>query len=203
MILSTLAKLKAHLGIPSADTSKDAKLTMILEGASSYIEGQTSRQFELQSYTMKLSGDGSDTLVLPQYPILQDDESGELVPVITGLTLDGVNILSEIESGAIDVDAEAGILYRDSGWYAGRRNIVITYSAGYSLPDESGAETDADELPKDLELAAIRLSARVYERSTAEGTSSVSPASYSVQYAKSVDPEIVETLGRHSRVRVS
>jgi len=198
MMLSTLAKLKAHLGIPESDTSKDTKLTTLLEGSSEYIQGQTARKFELQSYSMKLSGNGTDELVLPQYPLLTDGEEIS----ITELLLDDVNILSEIASGDIDVDAEAGILYRSAGWYAGRRNIEISFSAGYVLPGESGSG-DAPDLPKDLELAAIRLAARVYERSTAEGTSSVSPSSYSVSYKDAVDPEIQETIARHARVRIA
>lgn len=199
MKLSTLTKLKRHLGIPVDDLTKNEMLNLLLTGSSNYIEGQTARALELQSHSLKLSGDGTDMLVLPQYPILMSDG----VPAISVLKVDDVDILAEIASGDIDVDDKTGILYRDQGWHEGRRNIEITFSAGYVLPgsDESGQET-ATTLPEDLELASIRLAARVYERSKAEGITSVSATSMSVNYKDSIDPEIVETIARHARVRI-
>lgn len=201
-MLSTLSKLKSHLGIPQSDVSKDAVLKTLLAGSSGYIEGQTARQLGITEHSLKLSGDGTDMLVLPQYPIMADDSN---VPAISALTIDDVDVSAEIASGAIDVDAVTGILYRESGgWRSGLRNIAITFKAGYRLPgDESDdAESDALEVPDDLQLAAIRLAARIYERRTAEGTTSVSPASYTVNYAAEVDGDIKATIGRYSRMRV-
>lgn len=199
MMLSTVTKLKRHLGLPAADLTKNPLLETLLAGSSAYIEGQTARKLSLQEHTLKLSGDGTDTLMLPQYPIMVDDA----VPAITALTLDDVNILAEIAAGDIDVDAETGILYRDAGWREGRRNITITFSAGYELPsvDESG-DDNAENVPEDLEMAAIRLAARVYERRTAEGVANASPASFSVTYKDAIDEDIQEVIGRYSRMRV-
>lgn len=201
MNLTTLEKVKNHLGIPEAETSKDAKLREIIDGVSEYIEGQTSRKFGAQIYTFKLSGDGSDELVLPQFPVIQDGDD----VAITSLTMDDVDIFSEIASGNIDVDAESGILYRKTGWTNGRRNIVITYAAGYMTPDESSLEsglTGAADLPKDLVLATTRIVARIYERSTAEGVASASPGSFSVSYKDSTDEELIATIGKYARARV-
>lgn len=201
MKLTTLAKVKSHLGIPSTDTSKDAKLQEIIDGISEYIEGQTSRKFGAQIYTLKLSGDGSDELVLPQFPIIEDGEE----VAITALSMDDVDIFAEIASGDIDVDAEHGILYREAGWRQGRRNITITYAAGYMTPDESSLEsglTGAEDLPKDISLATTRIVARIYERSTAEGVASASPGSFSVSYKDSTDEELIQTIGKYARARV-
>jgi len=204
MMLSTIAKLKAHLGIPAADTSKDAKLTTILSGASTYIEGQTARKFAAQVHRLKLSGDGSDELVLPQYPIVNAGTDADPDPAITTLKLDGVDILAEIAAGTIEVDLEAGILYRENDWREDKRNIEIVYSAGFSLPsDESGESgVSAGNVPEDLEMAVLRLAARIYERSTAEGVQSVSAGSFSTTYKDAVDEDIKQTIARHSRLRV-
>lgn len=203
MQLSTLAKLKAHIGIPSGDTTKDLKLDMILDGVSNYIEGQTARKLQLQLHDLKLSGDGSDELVLPHYPILVEDESGQQVAAVASLEIDSqeIDIDAELASGDLEIDAEAGIIYRKSGWSDGSRNIRIVYSAGYDMPGESG-DNAAETIPADLELAAIRLAARVYERSTAEGVASASPGGASFTYKDAVDDEIKETINRYSRVRV-
>jgi len=200
MELTTLAKLKAHLGLPSNDTAKDAVLSVIIAGSSRYIETQTARHFELQSHTLKLDGDGTDMLMLPEYPVLMDGDE----PAISVLKIGDTDILSEIASGDVDVDSKAGILYRSAGWLEGRRNITITFSAGYILPGESAGsgEEDAPDLPDELELACIRLSARVYERRTAEGVSNVSTAGFSANYAAEIDDDIQAIIGANSRMRV-
>ena len=199
MKLATLTQLKAHIGIPAHDTSKDAKLNLLLDGSSAYLEGQCSRKFELQQHDIKIDGSGLDSLVLPHYPILEAD--GEAA--ITTLAIDGSSVLSSIGS-TIDVDAQGGTLYRtDRVWPEGRRNIRIVFSAGYKLPgsDESGEE-DAPDVPTDLALAAIRLAARVFERSSAEGVSNVSRASTNFTFKDAIDDEIKQTIARHMRIRV-
>lgn len=190
MNLTTTARVKDHIGIPSADTSRDAKIAAIVGGVSRYVEGQTSRRFGLSERSLVLSGDGTDELILPDYPVIS----------ISALSVDGT-ALTEEQIEDLDKDLEAGILYRTAGWREERRNIRITLEAGYLDPDdeESGG---AVPLPEDLVLAATRLAARIYERSTAEGVASVSPSSFSVSYKDAMDEDIKETIARHSRVRI-
>lgn len=204
MKLATTSQLKAHLGIPAQDTSKDQKLSLLLEGSSSYLEGRTSRKFELQQHVLKLSGDGSDQLFLPHYPLLTDsDESGAGQYSITVLKIDDVSVLSEIASGNIDVDPATGILYRKTGvWTYGTRNISITFSAGYALPGDEESGDDREGVPADLALAAIRLAARVYERSTAEGVANVSRSSTSFTFKDAIDDEIKQTIEKYTKIRI-
>ncbi len=195
MKLATLSQLKSHLGIPQADTSKDTVLDFLLEGVSGSIETMTSRRFELQSHSLKLSGDGFDSLVLPHYPIHVEND----VVMITELTLDGVAIALT----TLDIEADGAILYRKAGvWNLGRRNIEITYSAGYKLAHtEEVGNTDAATVPAELQLATVRIAARVYERKTAEGVSSVSPASFTVNYKDYIDPDVKAMIDGHTRIR--
>jgi uncharacterized phiE125 gp8 family phage protein len=191
MNLTTTAKIKSHIGIPSADTSKDSKIATIISGVSAFFEGQCARSFEYKSYSAKLNGNGTDELMLPQYPIHQ----------VTEIIVDDVeiDIDAEVAAKTLDIDQETGILYRTSGWSAGKRNIEITFTAGYTESEESG---DVGPIPADLELAVTRMVARIYERSTAEGVSSVSPQSYSVNYMENVDADILATIARYQKTRV-
>lgn len=199
MNLTTRAKVKSHLGIPSADTSKDAILDQIIAGVSGFIETQTNRKFEVVQYTEIFDGHGGDEIVLRQYP---------LVDVIS-ITIDGaaVDLDQEEEDETVIIDREEGSVWRQYGFRAGRKNIKVVYTAGFLPPVDSGESGDeesgdAGEIPTALEAAAIRLSARVYERRTAEGVSSVSPGSFSVQYKDSVDADITGVLEAFKKRRV-
>lgn len=196
MKLTTITRLKRHLGLPLSDLSKNDKLSMIIEGVSSFIEGQTARRLALQDYTLKLDGEGADIICLPHYPILLVDSEA----AVTSVKIDGV----EVDISTLDIDNETGIIYHPYRWPVGRRNIEISFSAGYVLPNssESGQE-DGELLPQDLELAAIRLAARVYERSTAEGVSSVSTDSFNANYREALDPDIEQIIARHAKARIT
>lgn len=192
MNLTTTAKVKEHIGIPAADTSRDNKIGALIPGVSKYIEGQCSRNFEYTSYDFKLSGDGTDELMLPIYPVKE----------IVSLAIDGVD-LTEAQIDSLDIDQKTGIVYAPAGivFSSGRRNIEISVMAGYIDPDES-QEGDIPTIPEDLELAARRLTAKIYEKSTAEGVVSVG-GTFKVQYADAADEDIKETIGRYSRIKVA
>ena len=192
-MLSTVAKVKAHVGIKESDTSKDAILEVILKGASKWIENKTGRNFELLERTEFYDGAGTDELFLNQYPI---DEVTEIKLSGTAIDMD-----AETANDNLIIDETMGSIFRRSGWPEGRKNISVKYTAGYVLPDtdESG---ETPNLPEDLELAAIRLTARVYERRTAEGVTSVSPASFSANFASDVDSDIMATINHYRKLKV-
>lgn len=200
MNLTTRNKVKRHLGIPLSNTTKDAIIDQIIPGVSGFIEAQTNRKFGVEEYTEIRDGEGFDEMVLRQYPIVD----------VISLTINGsaVDLDQEEEDESFILDREEGSIYREAGFSAGRKNIKVVYTAGYAAPeddDESGAGEESgsgDELPSALEAAAIRLSARVYERRTAEGVSSVSPGSFSVQYKDAVDADIVSVLESFKKRRV-
>lgn len=201
MNLTTISKLKQHIGIPSSMTSKDTLLEQIIEGASAFIEEYTHREFGVKEYTEVLDGTPHDEIFLKQYPVVN----------VLSLTINGneIDLDTEEESDQFIVEKESGSVYRENGFGGGRKSVRITYTAGYNLPeasDESGSEqyeSGADEnLPASIEACAIRLSARVYERRTAEGVSSVSPGSMSVQYKDAVDSDIVTILDNNRKRRI-
>lgn len=200
MKLTTRSKVKAHLGIPRANTSKDSIIDQIIDGVSGFIETQTHRTFEIKEYTEIMDGTRYDEIFLKEYP-LRD--------VLT-LKIDGVEIDldAEEEADSLIIDKEVGSIWRDNGFTGGRKSLRVTYEAGYNLPEEneeSGSEESGatgEYLPDAIEAAAIRLSARVYERRTAEGVSSVSGDSMSVNYKDAVDSDVISIIEAHTKRRV-
>ena len=200
MKLTTRSKVKAHLGIPRANTSKDSIIDQIIDGVSGFIETQTHRNFAIKEYTEVLDGTPYDEIFLKEYP-LRD----VLTLKINGVEID---IDAEEEAETIIIDKEVGSVYRENGFGSGRKSLRITYEAGFNLPeenDESGNEESGEtgeNLPDAIEAAAIRLTARVYERRTAEGVSSVSGDSMSVNYKDAVDADVISIIEAHTKRRV-
>lgn len=201
MKLTTRSKVKAHIGIPAANTAKDALLDQIIEGVSGFIETTTNRVFDVTEYEEVLDGTPLDEIFLKQYP---------LIDVLT-LTISGneVDLDAEEESETVVIDRDAGSIYRESGFGSGRKAVRVSYTAGYVLPeedesgvDDSGPAAEGENLPGALEGAAIRLSARVYERRTAEGVTSVSPTGLSITYKDAIDADIVTILQAYTKRRI-
>lgn len=203
MKLTTLRKLKQHIGIPLSNTTKDALLDQIIEGVSGFIETTTHREFGVKEYREVRDGTDDDEIFLPQYPLVD----------VLSLTINGnqdIDLDAEEEAETVIIDKEAGSIFRQYGFGSGRKGLRITYTAGYNLPDpaddESGVdgyESGADEnLPSAIESAAIRLSARVYERKTAEGVASVSPTGISITYRDAIDADITTILESFTKRRL-
>lgn len=199
MNLTTLAKVKSHLGI--SGTSKDAVLSQIITGVSGFIENHTHREFSVKQYTEVRDGCGEDEIFVAQYPLRE----------VISLHIDTreIDLDAEEESGRTIITRDTGSIFRKDRFSYGRRNIKIVYEAGFNSPedaDESGVDDESgdagEDLPRDLEAAAIRMSARVYERRTAEGVSSVSPGSFSVQYKDAVDADITGVLDSYIKRRL-
>ena len=122
--LATLARLKDEAGI--ADTAHDVQLTNLLHGVSQKFATYCRRPIAAAGVTEVLSGDGWTPHLLLRYP-------AEAVSVVeeNGLAL------------AVDVgfafDAGSRILWRlaTSSWASGKRNVRVTYTAGYaSIPED-------------------------------------------------------------------
>lgn len=152
--LTTLANAKDELGL--TDSSQDDRVERYILQASSACQGFTDRDFRKESTVERLQGSGTRRLVLSRTPVVS----------ITSVVIDGETIdASEYEIE----DAAAGVLYRESGWpridavvvgsiardaIAGtaKRDVVVTYTGGYVLPNDSPGTRD---LPQDVEAACI------------------------------------------------
>jgi hypothetical protein len=138
--LTTLAALKAWLGLPASASPNDATLSALITAGSRAIYALLSRPGLLpQSYRETIDGE-SRRLFLRQWPVLQ----------IASVTLDGFAIPPATPvSGPCDF----GYLLRPDdvappgrqqaldifGWHIHprRQNLVVVYSAGYAVQGEA------------------------------------------------------------------
>lgn len=134
-LLTTLDRLKDELGIPQTDTSDDDVLYDTLVRASSAIVRTTGRTFlGVATYQETLAGSGSQLLALSNVPVLAVTEvlaDQDALPTLVDDRDDGYAI----------EDAQAGALYRPSGWTRGsgaRRWGQESYGSRYILPLTSG-----------------------------------------------------------------
>lgn len=159
--MTTVTTVKSFTGIPAADLSKDSLLEFLINAASERIEKYCSRHFEKATYTEYHRGHERQRLLLNQYPIVS----------VTSVELNG-SVLASTEYET--EDADAGILYRETGWpwrgysigLVGEpgisvRNIKVVYVAGYVLPKDA-TEQNPRTLPYELEQACISFVAHLY-----------------------------------------
>lgn len=130
--LATLAAVKAELAI--TDDAQDSHLGDLLDQASAAIAVYCSRVFGLEAVqeTFRWAGP-AETLVLARVPVVS----------IASVTEDGTALAAE----DYEVDEGAGLLYRLRGDYRSRwcaRKVVVSYSAGWLLPEDEGANLPAD-----------------------------------------------------------
>ena len=162
--LCTLANVKLLLGV--GDTTKDTLLEMLITRASAAICAQTGRVLKRATYTSEpYAVNGQPYLYLKQWPI----------QTLTSVTLGGALLTVDVDYYMSAADAAVGRIYRPQGWngamlsrglipdaYDGDRDILVTYEAGYYLPDDVTTAPatphyvagSADSLPADLEAIA-------------------------------------------------
>ena len=134
--LITLDELKEVLGIPPANTTKDAALQGTIDAVSTGICNYCDRQFVVQVYRDRFRFPCVWTYGQPlrarQFPIETDGTGDALLTV----TVDG-NVLDPAE---YDLDIDNGRIYPIGGW--GATAIVLDYTAGF------------DPIPADVKSAA-------------------------------------------------
>lgn len=161
MPFGTLASFKEWATALQIDFSawSDTLLTDILNNATNWIRNYTNRQLDKQTFDEKYDGDGSDILVLRQYPIIL------LNSVKIGTTL----TVADLPLANPQRDDPAGILYAQqlrispfAVWPVGRQNIQVNYDAGLDpIP--------ADLIDAERKVALINLVALNPEEFEREG----------------------------------
>ena len=144
--LATRAYVKGELSI--ADNSEDARIDAYIAQASAAIAGWCGRVFarETVTETFRLTSPiALDHLVLRRFPVVS----------IVSVVEDGTSL----DAADYEVNTESGVLFRLSGddlssWCATK--IVVSYTAGYSLPNSA---------PEALQRACVDLVS--YYRSSA------------------------------------
>lgn len=149
--LCTLADLRTYLKIASTDTGQDAHLENLIMRATAFIQTITRRTILSAEQTIYCSGDGTNTLMLPDYPVtavslVEDSLSGDAEFSFTDSDLN--------EEFGFDDDGElilmGGYIFRSPSGSVPARNYKVTYTAGYSAR------------PEDLRQVCVELAAAKY-----------------------------------------
>lgn len=156
-MLCTLSDVKTMLNIPLEDTTKDAKLNLMIKQVSSLIEGFIGYKLARAEYTEEVQAENNRQLLqLNHFPLQSVSEVTMGGEVITDYQL-------------FPVYNRWGMLYRGLGWggkaytrgfthdiVSGVWDVKVTYIAGYYLPgDENYIEGAEDSLPYDIVTCCI------------------------------------------------
>ncbi len=178
MSLAVLADLKTYLGISSA--SADAELQRMLDIASVMVEQYCERTFLTATYTVKRSGHNTDLLLLKNTPIT----------AISALYIDGTAVAASsdgllVPGFVFDATGEPPGVWLVGGqlFTQGRKNISITYTAGYG----SGA------IPMDIQHATIEIAAQTMREKDWIGYSSKTLAGETVSFLRNAFPDSAKT----------
>ncbi len=152
--LTTVPKVRQFFGIQN--TEDDARLGALITACSKAIAQYLSRSLLAQEYVAeRYDGNDSDILMLRAYPLIS----------ISLLTINGVTQTASsdglLQSGYYPGDNYV-FLVGGNRFPRGRRNVVITYEAGYTTIPEDVAEA-CIELVGDR----FKLPSRLGERSKA------------------------------------
>ncbi|GHU75678.1 hypothetical protein AGMMS49992_20120 [Clostridia bacterium] len=147
--LTTLEAVKAFLGIQPDDHDADARLILLINAASSYLEAMTGRKFKLDTYTQRYQAPGQQELVLEQYPIRE----------VYNIKDSKADRVFDEDTYNIDKLGRIGVVWMDEGWPPRyhRRGLaydpifsslylIVNYLAGYVLPQDATADTPFDWL---------------------------------------------------------
>lgn len=197
--LTTVAKVKARLPNVAA-SGLDSLIESLINQATDYIEKFCTRRFLKTAYVEeKYDGDNEDgdvsrTLILNQYPV--DEAATFKIEYRTSREND---TWSEIDTDTYDLNAEAGIVYYDSHFPAGKRNIRVTYTAGY-LIDFPNETTSTHTLPFDLTEACETLAVREFKRRDDIGLSAKTISEDQITFLNKIDAKIATTLAKYQRI---
>lgn len=156
-MLCKLSDVKTLLGISQQDTTKDAKITLVIKSVSAQIENYIGYKLGFGTYTDELHNVNSRQLIqLNHFPLRTVSSV-----TIKDRPIEDYKIIPEY--------ARWGRLYKGDGWsgdyytrgftrdiVAGEWEIVVSYTAGYYLPGDTNYVEGADDsLPYDIMSACL------------------------------------------------
>lgn len=151
-MLCTLSQVKTLLGIPQDVTTEDEKLTLLIKSASAKIEGFIGYSLKRADYTEEVhSVNNRQLLQVNHFPIQS----------VSSVTIKDVPVT---DYKLFPEYQKWGRLYRGIGWtgdvytrgfthdvVSGFWEVVVSYTAGYYLPNDEGYVEGADNsLPYEI-----------------------------------------------------
>lgn len=176
--LATVQDLAERMGTQFDPTNLRA--IRALEDASALVQGYTNRSFGLvEDEEVVLHGSGTQTLLLPEFPVLEVTDVTLLDSdgTMTTLVFWGAGPWGGATNPSIyyRLVAQQGILVRvDCIWPKGYANVLVTYTHGYAV------------IPDGIKAATCEIAARLEATTASVGSSglvtSETVGNYSVTY---------------------
>lgn len=196
--MTTLARAKAFMEIGGG--ADDELITSLINSVTDFVERYCDRRFDETVYTNELyDGNGSDKLLLKQYPI----STSAAFTLQRRTSTDNSSGWETINSTEYFIKYVQGIVQWASGAFENIPQFYrITYTAGYAF-DNAGAGVTMESLGLgDLEFAIWKLVNQAYKnRRVSANVTSESIGDYSVTFRKQVmmDDELKGILDKHRR----
>jgi hypothetical protein len=175
---TTLANVRAALGVPSGVTRHDARINLYLSGIDAEILGLIGQAgFTSQTYSETYDVDGPRESALPlrHWPVTN----------VAAVTNDGSAVsLSDVY---VDPDSRSTLKLKGSGSFfvEGRQKVQVTYTAGQAIPG-------------DLTVAATLLVAAKVNAGGHAGLESESSNGYDYKRAtSSLPPEVAAVIAKY------
>jgi len=199
--LTTKARFIAFAGLTNLSAAEETVVEIIINSVTEYIENYCQRRFKETLYTEEVyDGDGSEFIMLKQYPLKADST------VTLGYRSSTVNKdnWGSIDSEDYFIDYNSGTLEIANGHFTNQaRKFRVTYTAGFDF--DNSTTFLADTTAGDIEYATWKLCETMWaRRKGGVGVKAEKLGDYSVTYAKAVfeSPEIKEVLDKYARVSV-
>lgn len=173
--LVSLATLRGYLDVANSD--QDGRLTEMINWMSAEVCNYCNRTFAKTTYTnIYLDGDGSDTLLLPNYPIVSVSDLRDDVDRDFGedSIIDAEDYMPIADEGIIQLEG-------DLVFSRGKKNIRVSFVAGY------------DTIPYDVQHAVLEWAATIWKKITEKrfGVQSVSIGDRRIDYGNEKMPATV------------
>ena len=163
-MLCTLSDVKTMLNISAEDTTQDAKLNLLIKQYSALIEGYIGYKLARANYTEEVHCENNRQVVYCNHFPVQSVSS----VTVGGEAITDFKLLPEY--------TRWGGLYRGLGWgqkafvrgfthdiVAGVWDVLVSYTAGYYLPNDTGyVAGNDDSLPYDITTCCINLVVEKY-----------------------------------------
>lgn len=177
--LTTLAAVKAWLGISSDVTTNDALLARLITSASQRIQTIINRTILSDDYEEVRDGTGGVLLVTREYPITE----------VSAVDVDGVAVGQGNALLPGFYHNNVAVILNGRQFTKGYGNVRISYTAGY------------ESIPSDLEQACIEIVAYAFKGRDRIGLSSKGLAGETTSYLTSEIPDSARAvINRYMRV---
>lgn len=175
MSWASAAQVRSYLGVTA--TTDDTRIQALVDACAQFIETYTNRSYEEAEYTETIDGTGKDEVMLGNYPVT----SVSFVS-IDGKSVGPVPTPNDFVTTGFMFDSGGVILQGGKLFSKGRRNVVISYTAGFA------------QIPADLVQAVVETAALKYKQGPQTGLSSKGLAGETTSYVLSDFPRSVQTL---------